>query len=122
MKTGIKVNAGFFENRVKCEMVDIPEEIDLSAIAKELGFEWCEIVRPRGLKGKFVMIVDEEGALKFGNSANFLATKLYGGVIYGNVMIMKEVFGNEGPELAGLDESDIPKAIDIISSAMKGGD
>lgn len=96
----------------------VSDEIDLSAIASELGFEWCEIVRPRRLPEEYVMIVDEEGLLK-PNELNAVCSWFYesdkhGASIVGNVMILKEVMGDEGPELAGLDDDEIDKIFNLI--------
>jgi hypothetical protein len=97
----------------------VKDSIDLSDIASELGFEWCEIVRPRHRLPKgFVMIVDEEGLLK-PNELNhvcswFYESEKHGNPIVGNVMVLKEVMGDEGPELAGLDEDEINAVFDSI--------
>lgn len=99
-------------------VVDVADDIVLSDIAKLLGFEWCEIVRPRRIPGRCVMIVDEEGLLK-DNELNpvgswFYETDKHGEPIVGNIMILKEVMGDEGPELAGLDDKDVDAVFDAI--------
>lgn len=101
--------------------VELPDNVELFAICKELGFEWAEIVRPVGLRGKYCMIVDEEGLLK-PNDLNRVATHLYrcGEPIVGNIMIIKEVMGPEGPELAGLDDTDIIRVMSMIPKSMGG--
>ena len=115
MKKGIVFPAG---RRIPY-VADVADSIDLSDIANELEFEWCEIVRPRRLPKGYVMIVDEEGLLK-PNELNhvcswFYETDKHGEPIVGNVMILKEVMGDEGPELAGLDSDEEVNAIfDLI--------
>lgn len=92
----------------------VDDKIDLSKIAKELGFEWCELVRPVGLKGKFVMIVDEEGLLKDNPVPNLVGSYWYGGMIAGNLMVLKEVMGDEGPELSGLTDKECEEVFDFL--------
>lgn len=110
MKKGVVFPAG----RGVPYVADVDDSIDLSEIAKKLGFEWCEIVRPVGLKGKFVMIVDEEGLLKNRPVQNIVGSYWYGGTIAGNMMVLKEVMGPEGPELSGLDEAEAEKVFDFL--------
>lgn len=66
-----------------------------------------EIVRPRGLKRPYVMIVNEEFLLQ-GLPRNKIGCYLYqshlhGNPICGNFLIMKE----QGPELVGLEDTEI---------------
>ena len=96
----------------------VADEIDLSNIAKELGCDWCEIIRPRRLPRGYVMVGDEESKLK-PNFENFVGSWFYetdkhGEPIVGPVMILKEVFGPEGPELDGLVDEDIDIIFDSI--------
>lgn len=92
----------------------VDDKIDLSKIAKALGFEWCELVRPVGLKGKFVMIVDEEGLLKDNPVPNLVGSYWYGATIAGNLMVLKEVMGDEGPELSGLTDKECEEVFDFL--------
>ena len=100
-------------------VVDVSDEIELSDICEELGFDFAEIVRPRKrLPRGFVIICDEEGLLK-PNELNHVAswfyeTEKHGSPIVGNVMVLKEVFGDEGPELSGMTEEDVNKVFDAI--------
>ena len=91
---------------------------DLSWVAKQLGCEWIEIVRPRRLPEGFIMLVDEEGLLK-PNELNpvgswFYQTDKHGEPIVGNVMIVKEVPGDEGPEIDGMSEEDVQDIFNLI--------
>lgn len=70
-----------------------------------------EIVRPRGLKRPFVMVVDEEGLLR-DRDLNFVGSILYethkhGSPIVGDIVLMREEPGPEGYDLFGLSEQDI---------------
>lgn len=98
--------------------VDVPAELDCSWMAKTIGCDWVEIVRPGRLPKGYVMIVDEEGLLK-DNELNavgcwFYETDKHGEPIVGNALILKEVYGEEGPECAGMDEDEIAKIFNLI--------
>lgn len=110
MKNGLIFPAG----RGVPYVTKVDDNIDLSKIAKELGFEWCELVRPVGLKGRFVMIVDEEGLLKDNPVPNLVGSYWYGGGIAGNIMVLKEVMGDEGPELSGLTDEECEEVFDFL--------
>lgn len=112
MKKGI-----VFPVDAEASIVDVKEPIRFNDIAKKLGFEWCEIVRPRGLTRPYVMIVDEEGLLKNAET-NFTGSYLYGALIVGNIMILKEEMGPEGPEVFGLDETEAEL---LLAKLTKGG-
>lgn len=68
---------------------------------------YIEIVRPRGLKRPYVMIVNEEflllGLPKNEIGSCLYQTHLHGAPILGNFLIMKE----QGPDLVGLDDPEI---------------
>ena len=85
---------------------DAPNVLTCAWIADNIGCDWVEIVRPKNLPRGIVMIVDEEGLMKenFINVAgsHLYGTEEHGEVIVGDIMIVREVFGPEGPELAGL--------------------
>ena len=65
-----------------------------------------EIVRPAMLPKPYLMLVNEEGLLR-GMEFNIIASILYGDVIVGPSIIMKEVMTDEGPDIGGLDHEDI---------------
>ena len=84
-----------------------PKNMDCFWMAKEIGCDWIEIVRPKNLARGYVMIVDEEGLLR-GKIINVAGSHLYGTVehgspVVGDIMIVREVMGDEGPELAGME-------------------
>ena len=77
---------------------------------------WIEIVRPRGLKRPYVMIVNEEFLLQ-GLPANEIGRFLYqtydhGYPICGNFLIMKE----EGEDLVGLSN---PEILKVMAAMLK---
>lgn len=81
---------------------------------------WIEIVRPRFLYSITMMpptacmIVDEEGICKR-KPINRVGTELYGAhSIVGDILILNEVQGDEGGELAGFEDS----LADIICHIM----
>lgn len=90
------------------------QNTEYSTLAKLIGCDWIEIVRPVGNDGRkknFVLIVDEEGLLKSESHWNPLASYMYGftrhgSPIVGDALIMREIYSDEGPELAGYTESE----------------
>ena len=91
------------------DVLDAPESFDCRWLAKQIGCEWIEVVRPsERLEEGYVMIVDEEGLLKE-NCLNVAGSWLYGTddhgePIVGDLLIMKEEYGEDGPDLAGMSE------------------
>ena len=85
---------------------------------------YIEIVRPRGLPHPFCMIVDEEGRLKQ-KALNEIGSALYQVSLHkepivGDIAIIKEVETEEGPDLSGLDESDVAYVLKIIETQCVG--
>lgn len=118
MKKAIVFSKGIHSN---ARVVEVPADITCSWIAKEIGCEWVEIVRAKRLPEGLVMVVDEEGLLK-PNDINVVGSYLYetdkhGDPIMGNVMILKEIMGPEGPEFAGMWDEDI----ETLLRALKAG-
>ena len=91
-------------------------------VRKEIG-GWMESVHPRGLPYPYLMLVDEEGALKE-NRVNRLASELYNvdnrgySPIMGTVAIMKESMTDEGLDLDVLDNLDVIKVSALLTSKM----
>lgn len=72
---------------------------------------WIEIVHPAALPEPYVMIVNEEGLL-ISLDVNKVASMLYGAAIHGqtirgDVVIMKEGWTDDGPDVVGLEDVDI---------------
>lgn len=91
----------------------------LETARKLIGCEWIEIVRPKGLPDGYVLLVDEEGALKdqpwFNVYASYLyGTQEHGWPICGNAVIAKTVSGPEGEELEWLDDEEYKKMHKLI--------
>lgn len=81
-----------------------------------------EIVRPRGLKRPFVMVVDEEGLLR-DRDFNFIGSFLYethkhGSPIVGDIVLMREEPGPDGYDLFGLSEQDIDVLTGFCNSIL----
>ena len=106
------------------QTIEAPKNISCSWIAKNIGCEWIERVAAKRLPKGLIMAVDEEGLLK-DNELNAVGSYLYetdkhGQPIAGDVMILKEVMGPEGPEFAGMDDKDISSLIEVVSRIGKG--
>lgn len=103
----------------KMNMIDVPDDIDWRWMGDQIGSDWIEIVRPVRLEDGYVMIVDEEGKLK-SNFINLRASWLYGSdehgdPIVGEAMILKEIYGDEGPECAGMDLEEAEKIAEMLA-------
>lgn len=84
------------------------------AIGEVIGCDWIEVVHPMGLVEPYCMIADEEGGLKERQYINYAGSLLYGSpvhgqLIVGNIVIMKDVMTNEGPDIGGLDDEELPQ-------------
>ena len=96
----------------------------LEGMRRLIGGGYIEIVRARGLghlcaefgrMPRAVMVVDDEGSLRPTPLLNRRASNLYGGAIFGPVLIVAEALtpdddGVEEPDLAGLEVLDEPEA------------
>ena len=95
---------------------------DWDKLAALIGCDWIEVVRPK--HNKYVLVVDEEGLLKDKPKLNPLASFIYGILehdqpVVGNALLMDEVFGNDGPELSGLEEpEELKETLDDMLSDL----
>lgn len=72
---------------------------------------WIEVVHPMNLPEPYRMIVNEEG-LNLGLPMNAVGSWLYGtqhhgAEIVGDLVIMKEVWTDEGPDIGGLTDEEL---------------
>lgn len=86
---------------------------------------WIEIARPRGLKHRLVMVVNEEGLLR-NLPLNVFGSILYGfhihgNPIVGNIVIMKEDYTVDGLDFVELTDSDIQE-IKALAKNVSGGE
>jgi len=80
---------------------------------------FLEIVRPAFLPEPFRILVNEEGRLKQ-LPLNDVGSAWYGGIIVGNLIVMKQEFTEDGPDIVGLTEAECLKAIGLVSFMTKG--
>ena len=118
MSKGIKLES--LNGQACLRIVDVPEGFECSDLAKIIGCDWIEIVRPQRLKDGLVMIVDEEGKLK-GKAVNeigsyYYGADLHGDPIVGDCLILMEQMGDDGPELATMTDDE---AVDAMMSFLK---
>lgn len=83
---------------------------------------YIEHVRPMRLKEPFCMIVNEEGRLHklpinlVGSF--FYGTDFHNEPIVGNIVIMKDGYRNGEPDIVGLDDTEIEKVQNSISTLL----
>ena len=104
-------------------LIDMPEDPDFRWYTKAIDSDWMEIVHPRGLPDGYCMIADEEGLLNE-KPFNIIGSYLYGyaehgAPIVGDLLIVKEVYGDEGPELAGMTVEEAMALLDRILEDAK---
>lgn len=81
-----------------------------------------EVVHPVGLKRPFVMIVNEEG-LCLNLELNALGSVLYGTLahghpIVGDIVILKEGFTGEGPDIIGLEDQEAEDLFNLFNHML----
>lgn len=83
---------------------------------------YIEHVRPMRLKEPFCMIVNEEGRLRNLpiNLAGsfFYGTDFHNEPIVGNIVIMKDGYRNGEPDIVGLDDTEIERVQNSISTLL----
>ena len=83
---------------------------------------YIEIVRPFGSSGgHLVMVVNDEGLLR-DLPANSIGSLLYGDMIAGTVVIMKEGFRDGEPDLIGLTDEEADFIMRLFGGANNGKD
>ena len=97
------------ETNGKVTLLDTPEELTCAWCAKQIGCEWVELVRPKRLADGYIMLVDEVGLMKDRPTVNVAGSWLYetdihGQPIVGDALILREIYGDDGPEFAPMDE------------------
>lgn len=96
------------------ELVDVSgveDDKHLPWYYEQIGCDMIEIVCSKYLPENCVMVVDEEALLKEYCFVNFLASWLYGVMdhgqpICGDVLIMREVWTEEGADIDGIPEDE----------------
>ena len=95
------------------------DDRDLNEQIRDELHGYYEIVRTRSLGHKFLMLCDDEGLLK-GLPVNDVASELYGtrihgGIICGDVLIMREYMDENGErDICGLDLHDCDELINKL--------
>lgn len=93
------------------DLISVPEQRDWEWYPRQIGCDYIEHVYPRGLEEPYMMIVDENGLLQDRPACNFYASWLYGThmhgePIVGDVLIMKRIMTEDGPDIGGLEKKE----------------
>jgi len=80
---------------------------------------YIERVKPAFLPRPFVIIVNEEGRLRR-LPLNKVGSAWYAGPIVGNIVVMKDGFTDDGPDIVGLTNEELKKVIGIVSFMTRG--
>ena len=99
-------------------IVDLQEPLYLS-VKDQIG-GYMEVVHPRGLPKPYVLLVDDEGRLK-DLEINGLASAWYGDLICGPAVIMQIGMTDEGPDILGLDSSQVAEVTTFLRSLSAAG-
>ena len=99
-------------------IVDLQEPLYRSV--KDVIGGYMEIVHPRGLPEPYVLLVDEEGRLK-DLEVNGLASAWYGDLICGPAIIMQVGMTEEGPDILGLEASQVAEVAAFLRSLSPAG-
>lgn len=95
------------------EVIELkPKKYLYQSMADAIGAELVEIVQPKFLDDQYCIVCDECGLLKPNPQINIAASWLYGYQehdcpIVGDIIIMKNVFTDNGIDTVGLDDVDI---------------
>lgn len=106
MKYAVKLNVNG-----TADIIAVPGKRNWQWYPEQIGCEYFENVYPRGLEEPYMMIVDEQGLFKEKPVVNFYASWLYethkhGQPIVGDVLIMKQVITDDGPDIDGMEKAE----------------
>ena len=107
--------------RITFEVKEVTDETMLSVLQDAVdGF--IEIVRPFGRGGgHLLMVVNDEGILR-DLHPNPIGAMLYGDLIAGTIVLMKEGYRNGEPDLIGFTPEECDAVMKIIGGANNGTD
>ena len=103
-------------------IVDVPEDAGWEWMRSQINCEWIEFTHPRRLAEGYTMIVDEEGLLKDWelnvHGSWLYQTDIHGQPIAGDVLIMKEEYGDDGLECRGMTQDEADALVAILTEAV----
>lgn len=107
--------------RITFEVKEVTEETMLPVLQDAVdGF--IEIVRPFGrCGGHLVMVVNDEGIIR-NLHPNPIGAMLYGDLIAGTIVLMKEGYRNDEPDLIGFTPEECDAVMKIIGGTNNGAD
>lgn len=113
---GIVITA---EDKISLQEFDRPLH---RSLGKAVG-GYIEVVHPVGIKHPFLMVVNEDG-LRLELPLNAIGSVLYGTLahghpIVGDIVIMKEGWTEDGPDVVGLTDKEAKDFLNLFSGLLK---
>lgn len=88
----------------------------------QIGCRSIEVVRLNLKSKKQVLVIDEEGRLRKNPQLNYVASLLYGDIIYGTVLLCKEDLRDGEPDIVGFDQQELEAARLALHFALMESD
>lgn len=105
--------------KVTFEVKEVTDETMLQVLQDAVD-GYIEIVRPFGrCGGHLVMVVNDEGILRHLNP-NPIGAMLYGDLIAGTIVLLKEGYRNDEPDLIGFTPGECDAVMKIIGGSNNG--
>lgn len=104
-------------------LADFPENDDIKEqlewMYAQIGCRYIETVPTYRFDDRYIMVVDEEGKLTH-QGWNPIGSWLYGpgDDIVGTVLLMKQIFTDDGPTLGGMEEDEANEILRTIGSLL----
>ncbi len=98
----------------------VAEFRDFFGISDAMGWRMTEHVNAWGLAAPYCILIDEEGRIKEeAPKINWIASFWYGANVHGqpicgDIVIMKDIMTNDGPDIGGLTEDEARNLVDMI--------
>ena len=116
----------YYQTGVYYIQVDPHSTIELHHCQERDFFHYCqeavegmvEVVYPQSLPKGYLMLVNESGLLQH-KEINPVGSVLYGDMIVGTIVLAKQIWTDDGPDIGGLEsEEEVDALIHVIETHM----